>query len=1159
MARTATTAGRGQQVVTGVGAVALLAVIAALPPALLWAAGNPLAELGSWIATLTEDPRAAISQAWQALSARDDGDLFLRALALVGWVAALLAAWAWVTFLVAVLAEAAAQVQGLRKGRVPRHVTRIPGMRLQQQAAAALVAAIVGAFAAPALASAAVPSVVVQPVAVGAAQLTSDRITPPVAQPSKATTEDYLEHLVERGESLLAIAERYNVPWQRLAEANHGLPQPDGRSLQPGKTRVYAGWTLRIPLSVAPTATITSTQAAPAGTAGSVTYSVARGDWLSGVAQRFLGDADRYGEIAALNPQLERRDDRFPDHIEPGWHIRLPEDARDRGPVEHAQGRVVGDRTPTDPGGPAGDSRTPNGDRGSDPAETGGPRPGDAPSPTAAPTSPPAAPTRPSASASTPTDNRTATTRPTDQPATADEEPAGTQPEGESDGNEGILLGALASAGLLSALLLAAVMRQRRRQRQHRQPGHRLPHPRGGATERALRVAEQPADVDRLDLALRSLAAALAEREEPLPDIAAAWIVDQNVTVVLTEPAPQPPAPWIGDHRHWTLPGDATVPPVNEQLAPLPALVAVGSQPGRHLLLDLERLGSLTIAGDSERTLALLRYVACELACNAWSDEVEIVLTGFPARETELLTALNPDRVRAASSITEAVSRLRRRRTAVTAALSASGVADALAGRISDNGEAWAPQVLLVADPDVDDLELLDELGRELRDAGRCAVAVATTTRVHAATGPNTAVIDEDGMLQLALPFLLVEGAAAGLPVRELEPLVEIMAQARNATYEPTPPAAELEHWTEGTDAAGSVLELFTATETAGQAAPAAPEDADRDVPDASAPADPITAVPRFGSGRALSSAPGREINAAIRQRRRQSDPELDSDLRAWREQDETRPRIAVLGPVSVDAPGPAPAQRRRFHAELIVYLAQRGARGASADQLTDALWPDQQVKDASRRVAITRARRWLGEKPDGTAWLPEMGSDRLYRIEPGYLLDWHLFRRLRSRGQSRGPAGVKDLRAALELVRGAPLDGADRAYASGTRNPFTWLPESDIYPGHITSAIVDTAHDLAQLYLEAGDTANARWAVQQAWLADPDRADDEPWRDIMRAAHAEGHAAELRNLLGELMRAREAEVPEDLAPTTYALLRELLPAVLAATSASGSTGRATN
>ncbi|MEV4824537.1 LysM peptidoglycan-binding domain-containing protein [Micromonospora sp. NPDC049274] len=1100
----------------------------------------------TWLSNTAKDPGTSAGQAWEVISSPDDGDLFLQTLALIGWVAVVLVVWTWVTFLVALVMETVAQLRGRRRGRVPRNTTRIPGMRMQQRFAAALVAAILGALAAPALASASVPAAMASAAVAAPEHATPRQGSSQTAVRDVSDAAGYIEHPVERGESLLDIAERYNVSWQRLAETNHGLPQPDGRSLQPGNTRVYAGWTLRIP--VGPSLTATYRTVSSAETAGPLVYEVARGDWLAGVAERFLGDADRYVEIAATNPDLERRDHRFPNHIERGWRITLPEDARDRGPADHAQGQVVaGDRTQPDPSAP---------DHGDQPAaphppEQGSGQPDTTTSP--APTAPTLEPSAAAPSAGTPTPSPTTSAPSTTAGVNADpSEPNGrsTPPTEDNDLDETTVLGSLAGAGLLAALLLAAVVRRRHRQRQHRRPGRRLPHPRDGATERALRVAEQPADVDRLDLALRSLAKALAERDQPLPDIAAAWIVDRDVTLVLNEPGPQPPAPWIDDHRSWTLPGAATVPPLSEQLAPLPTLVAVGSQPGRHLLLDLERLGSLTIAGDSERTLALLRYVACELACNAWSDEVEVIVTGFPVPETELLIALNPDRVRAVSSVGEAVTRLRRRAAAVTAALAANGAANTFAGRIFDVGEAWAPQVLLVADPGADDLGVLDDLGKELRDAGRCAVAVASTTKALADAGPNTAIIDEDGLLHLTLPFLSVEGAAAGLPVRELEPLVEIMTQARSARDEPTLPAAEPEPWAQDTDAAGSVLDLLSTSDPAAPAAPAS-NDVGTGASDTSTPSDPIVAVPRIEQARNIA-APPREITAAIRQRRRQADPQLDEDLRSWREQDNSRPRISILGAVDVDAPGPAPEQRRRFHAELIVYLAQRGARGASAEQLTDALWPDQQVKDASRRVAITRARRWLGETNDGTAWLPEMGSDRLYRLAPGYLLDWHLFRRLRSRGESRGPAGVKDLRAALELVRGAPLEGADRAYAIGTRNPFTWLPASDIYPGHITSAVVDTAHELAELYLEAGDPTAARWAVQRAWLADPERGDDGPWRDIMRAAHVEGHTAELRNLLGELMRTREAEIPEDLAPVTYALLRQLLPDLLSATSGTG-------
>ncbi|MEU8220114.1 LysM peptidoglycan-binding domain-containing protein [Micromonospora taraxaci] len=1039
--------------------------------------------------------------------------------------------------------ETIAQLHARRRGRVPRNTARIPGMRLQQRAAAALVAAILGALAAPALASASVPAAVASPPSVAPERVNPEQVASLAAVPaSDPNAGSYLEHSVERGESLLDIAEKYNVPWQRLAEANHGLAQPDGRSLQPGNTRVYAGWTLRIPVDASLTAEAVTVSSS--ATDGPLIYEVARDDWLAGVAQRFLGDADRYAEIAAANPELEQRDHRFPNHIERGWRVILPKDAHDRGPADHAQGELVADdRDQRSPSAPEVDSH-PTVPR---PPDTDGNQPGaqtSPPVPSAPPTATPTASVSPSTAAVPST-----TVGVTADPSTWNDQP--TDSTEDSDLDEAIVLGSLAGAGLLSALLIASVVRRRRRQRQHRRPGRRLPHPRGGATERALRVAEQPADVDRLDLALRSLAAALAEREQALPDIAAAWIADREVTVALSEPNPEPPAPWNVDRRTWTLPGDAIIPPVSEQLAPLPTLVAIGSQPGRHLLIDLERLGSLTIAGDNERAIALLRYLACELACNSWSDDVEVLVTGFPVSETELLVALNPDRIRAVSSVVEAVTRLRRRAAAVAAALNATGAADTFAGRIFDVGEAWVPQVLLVADPDPSDIGLLAELGKDLRDVGRSAVAVASTTRDPSVAGPNTAVISEDGLLHLALPFLTVEGAAAGLPVRELEPLVEIMTQARAAADEPTPPATELEPWAEDTDAAGSVLDLLSTSEPFAPTPPTSDEAA-IGVGNMSTSADPIVAVPRIEDARTVATVPPREVAAAIRQRRRQADPQLDADLRAWREQDRNRPRISVLGAVDVEAPGPVPDQRRRFHAELIVYLAQRGARGASAEQLTDALWPDQQVKDASRRVAITRARRWLGETTDGDAWLPEMGADRLYRLASGYLLDWHLFRRLRSRGESRGPAGVKDLRAALELVRGAPLDGADRAYATGTRNPFTWLPESDIYPGHITSAVVDTAHELAEFYLDAGDPAGARWAVQRAWLADPERGDDGPWHDLMRAAHTEGHTAELRNLLGELMRVREAEVPEDLTPVTYALLRELLPDLLSATSATG-------
>jgi hypothetical protein len=174
----------------------------------------------------------------------------------------------------------------------------------------------------------------------------------------------------------------------------------------------------------------------------------------------------------------------------------------------------------------------------------------------------------------------------------------------------------------------------------------------------------------------------------------------------------------------------------------------------------------------------------------------------------------------------------------------------------------------------------------------------------------------------------------------------------------------------------------------------------------------------------------------------RPGDASLDADLAEWHAGQGRRPRIGILGPVTVDACGVAPGERRRFYAELILYLAQRGARGATADQIDEAIWPDRPVAAASRRVVITQARRWLGDTVDGQPWLPpNTGGNRAYRLRDGYLLDWQLFRRLRTRGETHAGTDPRraaaDLRHALELVRGEPRRQRT-ATAANNRNPYT-------------------------------------------------------------------------------------------------------------------------
>ncbi|MDG4784952.1 LysM peptidoglycan-binding domain-containing protein [Micromonospora sp. WMMD1102] len=1022
----------------------------------------------------------------ELLTTRDDGSAFLTAITWAGWIG-------WASFALPLLVEITCHVF---RWRPPR----ILGLAWQQRRAATLVAAALSIGAAPAVASA-------------------NAITMPAAPSGVASS-----HTTAQVQ-----------PAVTLASFNSATATSAGEKAP----------TVRTPV-----------------------YEVARGDWLYHIAERFLGDGDRYVDIAKLNPALEKADPRFPDHIVAGQALKLPADANDSGTRHHATGKL---RTPPKPPPTEG---TPG---------TAGPQkpnvqatPPSPPAVTAAPTPPATAATQPTPLASDPAPSSPAeTAAPTTTPAAEADEPSADADDSEFDAALPITA-ALATAGLLAALLLFRLTQRRRRQRQHRRPGRRIPTPHP-TIEQRVRAAAQPVDVNRLDQALRALANGLRDHDPAeLPDLAAAWLSGGEVHLMLAQANADAPPPFQADSTamDWMLPANATLPDVEETLAPLPVLVTVASRPGGdHLLIDLERTGLLTIGGDHDRTKDLIRYIAAELATNQWSDDAEVVLAGFDSVDADNLITIGGNRITAATSTTNAIERARRRAAANAKAMTDSGIGSTFAGRIADDvADAWMPHVLLIADA-TDAEEHLTALADELRLAGRCAVAVAVVSEI-----PTTWHVDVDEDGSLAIDWLSISNTAATrLPRDQLARLAPVMRAARTAVPtddqsgdERVPAAADLDPWAEGTDAHGHLLDTDrtprhvqgedaensehhtlpddpvnahpTTDQHAQERRPAVPEP-DRSTP---APAQPGTTAAQpvdLATLTPIANGATARIAPAARSRSREPhDPTLDEDLDAWYRPDPHRPRVAILGPVEVHAPGEMPDERLRFYSELVVYLAQRGRAGATGEQIDEALWPERGVNARSRRVAISKVRRWLGETDEGAQWLPpNAGADRLYRLTPGVLLDWQMFRRLRARGEARGAAGTADLRRALELVRGEPLAGAELPYSSGYRNPYTWLPGSDVQPHNLASAVVDTAHQLVDLYLAAGDTTGARWAVERAWLADPSRLDDHPWVDAMRVAHADGRSAELRALLDDLVRTREVEVPEDLSPDTYAAIHELV------------------
>jgi hypothetical protein len=766
-------------------------------------------------------------------------------------------------------------------------------------------------------------------------------------------------------------------------------------------------------------------------------YVVERGDWLSALADRFLGNADAYPQIQALNPDLAARDARFPNHIEPGWRVWLPADAYDRGIRLHAAGAMH------------------------------------RPAPQRAPEQMP-----PTLSSAPPSGG-------IHQPPERNN-PA-SNVDGDGDGHPDVIVtqstsGAMTGAGLLASLLFALLTAERRRQRSLYSAGQQLPRPANGRAERELRIAQQPADVERLDAALRSLAHSLAGKEPP--DIVGVRLVGGDVHVLLGHPAEDPPTPWLDEGTQWALPAYLDPPTPHAANPLLPALVTVGSRAGRHLLIDIGRLGTLSITGDPGRGRDLLRHIACELACNTWSDKATIVLAGF-GNETGALREIGRDRILAATTVNAAITIARQELT-----------------RRAGTGNAAPPFVLLATNPHPTARVALAQLHHDLTAVGQCGIAVVTTLVDAAPIGPAALTLTDAGQLQAHLPGLRLSTDAATLPVDMLEPMTAVFRAAHLAPPIATP-GPELPPWDDELNPTAGVLALF--------------------VP---GPAHPRMAEFDLDHSAALASPPPRD--------------QLDDDLAAWHAAENRQPRIGILGPIEVRMPGALNDSRHRLYTEMLLYLLTRPSRGADRATIEDALWYGQPAGETTVRKVMYKLRQWLGPREDGD-WIRSNGEvDGVYHLETGALLDWHLLRRLEKRATKRGRDGAHDLRAALQLVRGVPM--VNRRETGPYRRPYTWIGDSDIAPDRIIAAVAGIAHRLAQHHLTQREPEIARWAIGQAWLADPQRGFDDLWHDRMQAEHQAGEMIALRQLVKEYLAANEAEVPEDLPTPIYNRIRELLP-----------------
>lgn len=882
--------------------------------------------------------------------------------------------------------------------------------------------------------------------------------TQATATPAPRAPEAYANwepYVVRQNDTLWKIAETRLGDGRRFLEihaANRDVlgPEPD---------YLPAGVTLRVPTPPAP-ATAEQPPATLVATVSPESHTVVRGDTLTGIALDHYGNPDRYTTIAdasrdTIQPDGERLTD--PDHIEPGWTLILPDLDDAVVAAQAPAGSPVAPAVTAEVQAPAAPPE-PIGDR--DPAD-------DSADAADIPTTPPDV-----------TRDLEAAAAPELRPAPEASDPPSDAAKDQGQAHPAWLLPGLATGGaVLAAGLHVAITRGRSRQARLRPPGRSVgPVPEelipAVATARVAGGGRVP-DVRRLDILLRELAGPHLRDYTPRPQVLAVELTEEEAVLHLAQPADLP-APWTGDGVRWTA-RLADAREHSRQLVPYPMLAAVGQDDrGRAWLLNLEQLRTATVTGADDAVAAFARHVVAELALNPWT----VNLTTHALGVAEGAQALSQYRVQEDDDDTFTASITRYVRQAaeeepdgedheefsfVVTTSRAGGIADLAAAIRKHPGRSSAAVLVVGGTPAPGDIELRIEAGH------------------------------------LHIDALDIDLAASQMSAAELQACANIVAFTRNPADVPNPLVERAtgrlrpsprETSSETTD--GASPEPSVAVETVVESVER-PADVDTPagggslLPEADAAYLAHTANTRADLARLapVATRPPKGSQGDVGQA--DPDPTLDQDLADWHDRTCRRPRVEVLGKVTMWGPGTgsAVANRRPAFTMLAAFLALH-PEGVTLDHVSQVL--NSLDGDARSRLALLRG--YLGDLPDGTPRLGKGAAGRprksgtrprhLYRID-GVLVDADLLRRLYERAIRRGAHGMSDLIAALELVRGAPFTIPEEKY-----HQWLWALHGEHLADQYTALVGDIAHLVITHALRNRDLPLARRACHTWHSADP-------------------------------------------------------------------------
>ncbi|GAB4087251.1 hypothetical protein GCM10028784_38810 [Myceligenerans cantabricum] len=750
--------------------------------------------------------------------------------------------------------------------------------------------------------------------------------------------------------------------------------------------------------------------------------------------------------------------------------------------------------------------------------------------------------------------------------------------------------------GLLAAGILTLLAGRRARARRSRKPGERIGMPTAGTPsaelETDLRAVSDRLGREQVDVALRTLAGWHRERGLPLPGVRVARLKSGEFIELYLDRAAELPAPWVSttDRYVWQLPAgenpavasDKATPDLME--SPYPSLVTLGhDDENAHLMVDLENIGCLDIRGSDDAAQATLAALAVELATSLWADDLQVTVVGALS---DLTGVVDTGRIRHVPSVAGIVRELEARAADVNRTLVQVGAADLSDARGRGLAmDAWTPEILLVGES-LGTAERTRLEGLVERVPGVGIAAVTSCSEIGEwmldLTGELTGGDKARGVLVPAYIAVRPQQLDAATYLQALDLLgdpepVAGPAWARNLSPEEPelvqpeilPDFDEIASTSTDTDTevTGDVVEAPVGEKVAvevgagvGGTADIRPASGstgasvDLAAEPVTSPASPgVPASPGPGPG---GSGPGwdgdgpnpwvaaPDEDATDGASDGTTDPSgaagttaavVHEALEVPVEPHPARtPVVRVLG--SVELAGCAgtdlPASHQRQAMELVAYLAfNPGARGSD---ISRALWPSRDPNLATRRSAVSRARRWLGTDAYGFEYLPRYWStddgSQVDQEKAGYRLrgvttDWDLFCDLV--GPDLTTTSLDDLRRALELVRGVPFqDTPPRKYV--------W---AEVLMQEMAAGVVDVAHEVSRRGLSEGDLSIARAASRVGRIADP--ADERSWRNSIRTEYASGRMDAAGRLIDRL-RDHLEQLDMDPEPETEELISEI-------------------